>query len=150
MKKEFYVLMSVVILTAGLGMLPGCSAESDGSKEGAAMSEDSGEEIREADIQEIESIIEEFSAVYFSGDADTVQKYLTNPFEWDIDTYEGPGTVDDFIIKGLPAAGERSDKNKWYISLEFLDSKEDSNTYLTCCFVKQEGRWKINFYGLEK
>lgn len=132
----------------------GILAGSDNDEEGtAAMPVDSGEMMEEADIQEIKSIIEEFAAAYFDGDADTLKKYLTSPYEGDIDTYdtyEGTGTVNDFIIKGLPEAGEENVKNKWEISLEFIDSNEDSCTYLTLLFVKQEDSWKISSYGLEK
>lgn len=117
-----------------------------------ALSQNSAHEvtIESADIQEIKSIIEEFSAYYFSGDADALQKFLTSPYEWDIDTYEGTGTVGDFTIKGLPEVGERNAKNRWAIELEFMDSDDDSYTYLCFIFVKQEESWKIQFYGLEK
>lgn len=132
----------------------GILAGSDNGGEGtAAMPVDSGETMEEADIQEIKRITEEFAAAYFGGDADTLQKYLTSPYEGDIDTYdtyEGTGTVNDFTIKGLPEVGEENVKNKWEISLEFIDSNEDSCTYLTLSFIKQEGSWKISFYGLEK
>ncbi len=110
-----------------------------------------GTDIQEsADIQEMKRIIEEFAAYYFNGDAAALQKYLTSPYEGDIDTYEGSGTADNFTIKGLPDAGERNADNKWEASLEFMDSEEDSYTYLTFSFVKQEDGWKIQSYGLEK
>lgn len=106
--------------------------------------------IESEDIQEIKNIIEEFSASYFSGDADALQKFLASPYEWDIDVYEGTGTAGDFTIKGLPDVGEWNAGNTWEIWLEFMDSNDDSYTYLTFSFIRQEGNWKIQFYGLEK
>lgn len=113
-------------------------------------SEETGTPIESADIQEMKRIIEEFAAYYFNGDVAALQKYLTTPYEGDIDTYEGSGTADNFTIKGLPDAGERNADNKWEASLEFMDSEEDSYTYLTFSFVKQEDGWKIQSYGIEK
>ena len=36
------------------------------------------------------------------------------------------------------------------VSVEFLDSTEDSYTYLSMRVVKQEDGWKVQSYGLEK
>lgn len=113
-------------------------------------SEETDTSIESADIQEMKGIIEEFAAYYFNGDAAALQKYLTSPYEGDIDTYEGSGTAGNFTIKGLPDAGELNADNTWEASLEFMDSEEDSYTYLTFSFVKQEDGWKIQSYGLEK
>ncbi|MDE7206722.1 MAG: hypothetical protein K2N90_06120 [Lachnospiraceae bacterium] len=112
--------------------------------------EANGISIESADIQEMKGIIEEFAKFYFGNDADALQKFLTSPYEGEIDTYEGTGTVSDFSIKGLPDVGEPNENDKWEILLEFRDSGEDSYTYLTFSFVKQESGWKIQSYGLEK
>ncbi|MDE6661796.1 MAG: M56 family metallopeptidase [Lachnospiraceae bacterium] len=109
--------------------------------------------IESADVQEIKSIVEEFARSYFGGDADTLKKFLTSQYEGNIetyDTYESTGTAGDFTIKGLPEAGERAVNNKLEISLEFMDSNDDSYTYLSLSFVKQEDGWKVKSYGLEK
>lgn len=109
--------------------------------------------IESEDVQEIRSVVEEFARAYFDGDADALKKFLASPFEGDIDTYdsyEGTGTASDFTIKGLPEAGERAVNNKLEISLEFMDSNDDSYTYLSLSFVKQEDGWKVKSYGLEK
>lgn len=119
-------------------------------KSQAGGSGDTGIPIEAADIQEIRSIIEEFAAAYFGGNVDGLHKFLTNPYEWNIDAYAGTGTVSDYKLKGLPDIGERNVKNKWEISLEFMDSNDDSYSYLTFSFVKQEDGWKINSYGVEK
>ena len=123
------------------------SGLSDTSNNG---SEETGTSIEGADIQEMKDIIEEFATCYFGGDAVALQKYLTSSYQGDIDTYEGAGTADNFTIKGLPNVGERNVNNQWEVSLEFMDSEEDSYTYLTFSFVKQEGDWKVQSYSLEK
>lgn len=41
------------------------------------------------DALEIKSIAQALAAAYFSGDTDAVKAYLTDPYEWDIDVYEG-------------------------------------------------------------
>lgn len=106
--------------------------------------------IENTDNQKLRSIIDEFATYYFDGDSDALQKFLTSPYEWDIETYDGTGTVSDFTIKGLPDEGERNVNNNLEVWLEFMDSNEDSYTYLTFSFVKQNGEWKIQSYFLEK
>lgn len=107
------------------------------------------------DGQEIKSIAENFAAAYFSGDTDTVQSYLTNPYEWDIEVYEGldttgAGTISELTLKGLTDIGKEETGSTQVISLEFRDSNYgDMFIYLAIEFTKQEDGWKIQFYGLE-
>lgn len=113
------------------------------------------EEILSEDGQELKSIAENFAAAYFSGNADTIQSYLTNPYEWGIEVYEGldttgVGTISDLTLKGLTDIDNEETGSTHVITLEFRDSNyEDMFLYLTIEFVKQEDGWKIQFYGLE-
>lgn len=107
------------------------------------------------DAQEIKSIAENFVAAYFSGDTDAVQRDLTNPYEWDIEVYEGldatgAGTISGLTLKGLGDTGIKEVGSTHVISFEFRDSNyEDMFLYLTIELIKQEDGWKIQFYGLE-
>lgn len=107
------------------------------------------EENLSADAKEIKGIAEKFATAYFSGDMDTVQNCLTIPYEWDIEVYAGTGTISDFTLKGLKDIGKEAGSIK-VISLEYKNNEqEDIFQYLTLEFVKQEGGWKIQFYGME-
>lgn len=107
------------------------------------------------DGQEIKSIAENFAAAYFGGDTDTMQSYLTNPYEWEVEVYEGldtagAGAISDLTLKGLTDIGNGAIGSTRVISLEFRDSNMDDRfIYLTMEYVKQEDGWKIQFYGLE-
>ncbi len=112
-KNGFLLLVCVVSLTLTLGALVGCSITEPDSSEPSPTtnktennstsippetlptdiqksgSVENGGEALSADGQEIKDIVEAFATVYFSGDKDSIQNYLTTPFEWDIDVYEG-------------------------------------------------------------
>ena len=101
----------------------------------------------------IEDIVNAFAAAYFAADADTIQQYLINPYEWTIDVYNNPDQADEvniIEIKGIPdnLAGNIGDE--CVVSLEFKNPGEDSYTYLTIELVKDADSWKIKYYGLEK
>lgn len=93
---------------------------------------------------------EAFAVAYFGGDGDALRAYLADSFEGKAETYEGPGTAQILAVRGpgtdenLPVGSTKE------ISVEFLDSTEDSYTYLTLGFVKQAEGWKVQWYGLEK
>ena len=105
------------------------------------------------DSLEIKSIMSTFAAAYFKGDTDTIQQYLVDSYEWDMDVYSDPDHADEVEINELKGiaddlAGDVG--NECVASLEFRNPEEDSYTYLTVEFVKEESGWKIRFYGVEK
>ena len=104
-----------------------------------------------ADGQEIKGIVEAFAAVFFSGDRESIKNYLTTPFEWDIDVYEGAADmVSDTSVKGLTEIDEKDIGDTCVVSLEYKDSaKSDTFRYLTIKLIKQSDGWKIQFYGIE-
>ncbi len=103
-----------------------------------------------ADAQEIKNLVEEFAAAYFDGNIDAVQRLLPETYDWDIDVYEGTGTISDITLKGLPEADEQPEGTILVISMEHRNSDfGDTLQYLTIELIKQNGRWKIQFYGLE-
>ncbi len=80
---------------------------------------ENGGETLSIDGQEIKGIVEAFATAYFSGDKDSIQNYLTTPFEWDIDVYEGAtDKVSDMSIKGLTEIGEKAIGDICIVSLE--------------------------------
>ncbi len=93
----------------------------------------------------------QFAVAYFSHD----EIYLEDAMSSDCtqrDIYTGGFTsFRDFgEIRGLPLE-ESWDGTSVCLSLPFIDSEDtDSYTYLTLEFVKENGFWKVSFYGLEK
>lgn len=112
---------------------------------------ENGEEPLSTDEQEIKGIVEAFATIYFNGDKEGIQNYLTTPFEWDIDVYEGDAsTISNTSIKGLTEIGEKTAGDTCVVSLEYKESAEsDSFRYLTIILIKHTNGWKIQFYGIE-
>lgn len=104
----------------------------------------------EADEQ-ITKIVNKFAEAYFSGDAQSIRKFLADSYEGDIEVYQGDGRITDLLIKGLPGRGGQDiSDGMCEVSLEYRDSElEDTFRYLTISFIRQKGSWKIQFYGLE-
>lgn len=127
------------------------AAIDDGHNQGSGLV-NPGTSIGAADRQEIKTIVDEFTAAYFNGDVDTIKKFLTSTYKWDISAYEGTGELSDFTLKGLSDTDRQNTGNEPYVvSLEYRDrGYDDTYQYLTMEFVKQEGGWKIQLYGLEK
>lgn len=174
-KNGFLLLICTVSLTLTLGTLVGCSITKPDSSEPSPTtnktennstsippetlptdiqesgSVENGGETLSTDGQEIKDIVEAFATVYFGGDKDSIQNYLTTPFEWDIDVYEGvTDTVSDMSIKGLTEIGEKAIGDICVVSLEYKDSAQsDTFQYLTIELIKQSNGWKIQFYGIE-
>lgn len=125
----------------------------DGADYGELASVTTGadEYLKEEDCQKIRTVLEAFSEAYFNGNVDAVQKFLASTYEGPMDTYEGTGEISDWTVKGLSDTDEKKiEDGKCNVSLEFRDSTyEDMFLYLTFLFVKEEGDWKIQFYGLE-
>ena len=102
---------------------------------------------------EIEDIVNAVADAYFTADTDMIQQYLVNPYEWTMDVYNNSDRADEISIieiKGIPdnLAGNIGDE--CVVSLEFINPGEDSYTYLTMELIKEEGSWKVKYYGLEK
>lgn len=103
------------------------------------------------DCQKIRTLLEAFTESYFDGDADAIQKFLASTYEGEVDIYEGTGMISDLTVKGLSDTDEKKIENgKCNASIEFRDSNyEDMFLYLTFILVKEQGEWKIQFYGME-
>ena len=102
---------------------------------------------------EIEDIVNAFAAAYFAADTDMIQQYLVNPYEWTLDVYSNPNQADEVSIseiKGIPKNPAGNIGDECVVSLEFKNPGEDSFTYLTIELIKDEGSWKVKYYGLEK
>ena len=110
-----------------------------------------GEYPETEDRQKIRVVLENFAEAYFDGDVDAVKKFLASTYEGQIDIYEGTGTVSDLTVKGLPDANAKKIENgECNVSIQFRDSSyEDMFLYLSCTLVKEQGDWKIQFYGVE-
>ena len=103
------------------------------------------------DCQKIRAGLEAFAESYFDGDVDAIQKFLASAYEGEADIYEGTGMISDLTVKGLSDTDEKKIENgKCNVSIEFRDSNyEDMFLYLTFILVKEQGEWKIQFYGIE-
>ncbi len=111
---------------------------------------ENSEENLSADALEIKNLVDEFAAAYFSGNIDAVQRLLPKTYDWDIDAYEGTGTISDITLKGLPETDEQPEGTVMVVSVEHRNSDfGDTLQYLTIELIKQNGRWEIQFYGLE-
>lgn len=110
-----------------------------------------GEYLGAEDCQKIRTVLEMFAESYFNGDAEAIQKFLASTYEGTVDIYEGTGTISDLTVKGLSDTDENKIENgKCNVSIEFRDSDyEDMFLYLTFILVKEQGEWKIQFYGVE-
>ncbi len=125
------------------------SSEPDHAKINNA--ERTGEYLGAEDCQKIRAAVEAFAESYFDGDAGAVRKFLAGTYEGEADLYEGTGTISDLTVKGLSDTDEKKIENgTCNVSIEFRDSNyEDMFLYLTCILVKEQGEWKIQFYGME-
>lgn len=122
--------------------------ESDGSQ-------DAGETVDPGSgtMQELEGLMTDFSRAYFNGDIDAIGKFLVDDYEWGVDAYESPDQADELEmiqIKGFRQIDERHPSDRYIMSIEFRIPGEDSLTYLTATWRKENEDWKISGYGLEK
>lgn len=102
----------------------------------------------EADEEENSRLrtVEGFADAYFAGDLEKMSNYLVQG-----ETAESADFGDGTPVLGniREAPGRRTETSGEY-SVEFRISTEDSLTYLTISLIKEEGEWKVSFYGLEK
>ena len=127
-------------------------ALSDGAENGEMNNAvGTGEYLGVEDCQKIRTVLEAFAESYFNGDVGAIQKFLASTYEGNVDIYEGTGRISDLTVKGLSDTDEKKVENgKCNASIEFRDSNyEDMFLYLTFILVKEQGEWKIQFYGME-
>ena len=127
-------------------------ALSDGAENGEMNNAvGTGEYLGVEDCQKIRTVLEAFAESYFNGDVGAIQKFLASTYEGEVDIYEGTGMISDLTVKGLSDTDEKKVENgKCNASIEFRDSNyEDMFLYLTSILVKEQGEWKIQFYGME-
>jgi len=131
-------------------VLPIDNADGQTLSAGEPDTERNSEEDLSTDAQEIQKVIEKFASAYFDGNTDAVQKLLPETYGWDVDVYEGTGTVSDITLKGLPETDGQPEGTVLAVSLEYRDSNfADTLQYLTVELIKQDGKWEIQFYGVE-
>ncbi len=102
------------------------------------------------DEQSAEAIVLDFSAAYFEGNTEVMKTYLTDPYDWDIDTCPFDETA--VCVMGINSLRFKTEGNiqKCVASLEFKESADkDYFTYLTINLIKQAGEWRIQFFALE-
>jgi len=127
-------------------------ALSDGAENGEMNNAvGTGEYLGVEDCQKIRTVLEAFAESYFNEDVGAIQKFLASTYEGKVDIYEGTGMISDLTVKGLSGTDEKKIENgKCNASIEFRDSNyEDMFLYLTFILVKEQGEWKIQFYGME-
>lgn len=175
-KNGISISICAFVLSITLGMLVGCSVTKENTakeniKNEDVANEDMGNESEQPgpeaaqtapmpvdnssngaeDCQKIRTVLEAFAESYFDGDADAIEKFLASTYEGEVDTYEGTGMISDLTVKGLSDTDEKKIENgTCSVSIEFRDSNyEDMLLYLTLILVKEQGEWKIQFYGME-
>lgn len=166
------VLIGAVSILLACGLLTGCSKEKAASQDVAEQREsvmtadtaaaeetteqpDKGQTLEEPTAEESEKLrefVDQFAKAYFSGDLETLQGCLTNPYEWDIEVYTGTEVISDFTVKGITTAEKEREETGSYrvASIEFKEhEKEERYQYLTIELMQQEDDWKVVFYGIE-
>ena len=113
-----------------------------------------GRETSAGDVSgELEGLMTTFYQAYFAGDTDTIRGLVIKDYIWSLDVYGDLDHADDVEIlqlKGPKAVIVQDYPDSYDMSLEFRIPGEDSLTYLSATWVKEDGIWRIEFYGLEK
>ena len=105
------------------------------------------------DAQELENVMTSFYTAYFDKDIETTRQYLAQSFGGKMrfsDEIDSLEEVKVFGIKGLDSSVQADVGDECELSLEFRLANEDSLTYLTVGFVKEDTGWKVGYYGMEK
>lgn len=103
--------------------------------------------------EELEDLMTAFCQAYFAGDVDAVRNYVVEDYGWSIDVYGDLVHADEVEIlrlKGPQAVNVPDYSESYDMSLEFRIPDEDSLTYLSATWVRENDSWKIKGYGLEK
>ena len=113
-----------------------------------------GQEASVGDVsKELEGMMTTFYQAYFTGDVDTIRGLVIKDYIWSLDVYGDPAHADEVEIlklKGPQAVIVQDYSDGYDMSLEFRIPGEDSLTYLSATWVKEDDIWKIKGYGLEK
>lgn len=97
--------------------------------------------------EEVSSFALEFADVYFHGTAEEIRPWLTEDYQWGVDTYESEAPT-DITLQYVSPADESGDT--WAASIRFRMGGEDSYTYLVMDMTRAVDGWKVSFYGLDK
>ena len=105
--------------------------------------------------QELENLMILFYTAYFNKDIGTIEQYLAEGYQGDVSVVgneiNSPEDVEILEVKGWKNAINKDNiGDECELSLEFKFPNEDSYTYLTVDFIKEDSGWKITWYGLEK
>ena len=108
-----------------------------------------------AEMAVLEELMKEFYTAYFNGDEEGIRQYLSADFSGTPEVYDAPETAGELEIREIKSFvdGTESEDNsfeEYSQSVEFVAPGEDSFTYLSVEFVKENGEWKVSSYGLEK
>lgn len=95
------------------------------------------------DIRELEDIMTAFCEAYFAGDEDTIRQYRVKSLRDQRVTIFDVGEPE---IRGIKV--NVNVDGRWALSLEFREPGKDSLTYLYVTFVKEDGDWKVDSYGI--
>lgn len=106
---------------------------------------------RPDDARELEDFMTMFYTAYFNKERETLQRCFADSFDGRIDLINEINSVDDIEIIGIKGLDSWiPDDAEVILSLEFLFPNEDSYSYLTAGLIKDNGVWKVEWYGLEK
>ena len=105
--------------------------------------------------QELENLMTLFYEAYFNKDIDTIEQYLAEGYQGDISVVGNEVNsledVEIIEVKGWKNAINKDNiGDECELSLEFKLPNEDSYTYLTVDFIKEDSGWKIAWYDIEK
>ena len=108
-----------------------------------------------AEAAALEEVMMEFYTAYFNGDEEGIRQYLSADFSGTPEVYDAPETAGDIEIREIKSfvdmtESEDNSFEQYSQSVEFVAPGEDSFTYLSVDFVKENGEWKVLSYGLEK
>ena len=122
-------------------------------KEGGAAQPAENAGLESAEAKALRGVMTAFYTAYFHGDEEGIRQYLSADFSGTPETYAAPETAGDIEIReirGISDVPESDPSGECSLALEFVAPGEDSFTYLSAAFVKENGEWKISSYGLEK
>ena len=148
--KKYCICM--IMLTFMAGMPVGCSSAQESPNETTQEVVTVQKSISPENM-EVEHTMEDFMEAYFAGDEDAIRQYLATSYEQEVEVYGDPEHADEVIInfiQGINYNLEGDIGEECDMAAEFMAPGEDSYTYLTVGFVREESGWKVSSYGLEK
>ena len=105
------------------------------------------------DAQELGKTVTLFYTAYFNYDFETIRQCVADSYGDDIEVLDDINSLDEVEvlgIKGLDSSMQSNIGDQCELSLEFLLPDEDSLTYLSVGFIKEDTGWKIRSCILEK